>query len=614
MAIETNRVVKNKILRNNEYYDIQYLLDDLYAKSKENKIFTNLMELILDERNILLAYRNIKKNKVSQTPGTNGKTIKDFGNLETDEVVSYVRNRLSNFSPMKVKFKEIPKPNGKLRPLGIPTIEDRVIQQSIKQILEPICEAKFYQHSYGFRPNRSCKEAIARMNLLINISQLHYVVDFDIKGFFDNVNHGKLLKQLWTLGIRDKRLLSIISKMLKAEIENKGIPSKGTPQGGILSPLLANVVLNELDWWITNQWEGLKTRHEFKGTIAEKPNYSHKYRAFRQSTKLKEMQIVRYADDFKIMCNNHKDAQKIFIATKKWLKERLDLDISPDKSGVTNLRKRTTDFLGISIKTRKKKNKYVVFSRMSTKSKEKVQKELRRKLRYIKQLPDSKSVNMYNATLLGQHNYYNMAGYVCKDFVEIWFKLRKTIYNCTKSHGTTRGTKNKAYMKFYGRYNYSTVWISGIALYPIPGISYKNPLGFTQEKCNYTRKGRALIHSKLSSLDMDVLRYIMRNPVKNKSEEYNDNRISLYCGQQGLCAITKLPLEIGEFETHHIKPVSLGGTDKYSNLVMLNKAIHKLVHLTDFGLIKNYIKELNFTQKEIVKINDLRLSVGNFEI
>lgn len=135
MAIETNRVVKNKILRNNEYYDIQYLLDDLYAKSKENKIFTNLMELILDERNILLAYRNIKKNKGSQTPGTNGKTIKDFGNLETDEVVSYVRNRLSNFSPMKVKFKEIPKPNGKLRPLGIPTIEDRVIQQSIKQIL-----------------------------------------------------------------------------------------------------------------------------------------------------------------------------------------------------------------------------------------------------------------------------------------------------------------------------------------------------------------------------------------------------------------------------------------------------------------------------------------------
>lgn len=136
-------------------------------------------------------------------------------------------------------------------------MEDRLIQQCIYQILEPICEAKFYAHSYGFRPNRSSHHAVSRAMYLINKHKLHYVVNVDIKGFFDNVDHGKLLKQLWTIGIQDKNLLCIISKMLKAEVENIGITYKGTPQGGILSPLLANVVLNELDWWIYSQWEGI---------------------------------------------------------------------------------------------------------------------------------------------------------------------------------------------------------------------------------------------------------------------------------------------------------------------------------------------------------------------
>ena len=97
----------------------------------------------------------------------------------------------------------------------------------------------------------------------MQLSKLHYVVDIDIKGFFDNVNHGKLLKQMWTMGIRDKKLLSIISAMLKAEVAGIGFPEKGTPQGGIISPLLSNIVLNELDWWIASQWETMPTHYKY---------------------------------------------------------------------------------------------------------------------------------------------------------------------------------------------------------------------------------------------------------------------------------------------------------------------------------------------------------------
>ena len=120
-----------------------------------------------------------------------------------------------------------------MRPLGIPTIKDRLIQQCVLQVLEPICEAKFHKRSNGFRPNRSAEHAIAQAMTMIQQRDLFYVIDIDIKGFFDNVSHGKLLKQMWALGIRDKKLISIISTMLKAEVAEIGFPKKGTPQGGI---------------------------------------------------------------------------------------------------------------------------------------------------------------------------------------------------------------------------------------------------------------------------------------------------------------------------------------------------------------------------------------------
>ena len=167
-------------LRHAEYYDMQDTFDDLFAKAKQGETFDRLMDLILGRDNILLAYRNIKRNDGSVTPGTDELTIQDVEKYTPDELVRKVRNITRNYSPRAVRRKEIPKQNdpSKTRPLGIPCIWDRIIQQCILQILEPICEAKFSDNSYGFRPNRCCEQAIAASYKLMQRSHLQFVVEF----------------------------------------------------------------------------------------------------------------------------------------------------------------------------------------------------------------------------------------------------------------------------------------------------------------------------------------------------------------------------------------------------------------------------------------------------
>ena len=452
-----NIIIKKQKLRNAEYYDFQNVQDKLHELSGRGKIFNNLIEIITAEENIKLAYRNIKKNKGSYTAGTDRKNIKDLAKWQDERLIEYVRKKFEWYTPQTVRRVEIPKSSDptKKRPLGIPTIMDRLIQQCILQVLEPICEAKFHNRSNGFRPNRSCETALAQAEKNMQLSKLHYVVDIDIKGFFDNVNHGKLLKQMWTMGIRDKKLLSIISAMLKAEVAGIGFPEKGTPQGGIISPLLSNIVLNELDWWIASQWETMPTHYKYakftdkSGIVAD----SGRLWALKHSN-LKECRLVRYADDFKIFCRKRQDAEKLFIAVKKWLKERLGLDISPEKSKIVNLREHYSYFLGFKLKVIEKgkysngEKRYVIYSHISDKDSKNIHLKAKQYLCKI-QYPDSretayKAVQNYNAFVMGVHNYYRLATNVSCDFARIAYPVLKSLKTRLKGNISSNGICSSA--------------------------------------------------------------------------------------------------------------------------------------------------------------------------
>lgn len=601
-------MLKKDKLRYNEYYDMQHIYDELYEQSKNGNNFYKLLEIIGSEQNICLAYRNLKINSGSKTAGTDGLTIDDIKHLCDEDIIMKVRSSLDNYQPKSVRRVFIPKSGSdKMRPLGIPCIWDRLVQQCILQVLEPICEPKFHNHSYGFRANRSAHHALGRVTSLINISKYHYCVDVDIKGFFDNVNHGKLLKQIWTLGIRDKRLICIISKMLKAEIDGEGVPEKGTPQGGLLSPLLSLIVLNELDWWVSSQWETFQPKHRNKNGWFQ---YAKKH------TRLKSGFIVRYADDFKIMCSTYEEAQRFYHSTVDFLNKRLKLEISPEKSKVVNLKKNSSDFLGFKIKVipkGKTKHGYVAKTDMNQKALKKAKTNLKLKVKDIVRHTTTFQIARYNLAVMGMQNYYCVATNIYNNLTEVSYALLPTTRVRFKKIAKLipfETTSQDFQMKTTGiRPQTKIIMIADTPLLPINGVKHKNPLNFSQDICNFTEHGRSRIHEKIALVTKGEIRILLEYKDTTKSVEFNDNRISVFIAQQGNCYITNRRHSPTDMVCIY-KNITETDRDKYQNLVFVEIPISKAILTESVEQAKMWLMNYGLSSQQKKKLNKIRANYG----
>jgi len=487
-------ILKNKF-KVDRIYNMEEISDKLYAQGKKEKIFNHLYNLIIGEDNILLAMKNIKLNINRNTKGSDGKTIADYENISTEKLIQIVKQRFVRFRPMKVRRIFIPKSNGTQRSLGILTFEDRLIQQCVKQILEPICEAKFHSNSFGFRPLRSTKHAISKMTLLMQMTKYDYCVDIDIKDFFDNVDRDVLMNQIYNLGIRDKKLLSILSKMFKVEIEGEGILKNGLVQGGVLSPLLSNIVLNELDWWINSQ---CKMRDNNQNLV-------------------NRIYFIRYADDFRILCKTYSDAFKVFNTVKLWLKEKLHLNISQEKSKILNLKTQGSEFLGFKIKSSMKNGMYSVESYISESNKLKIKNTLCNIISRINNNGNNaeKVLNELNKQIATLHNYYESATNVNKDF-SIIAEQCKTLLDDKLKNIAREVSFESASMGI------KTYQINGITLIPIEYVNYKKPEYFPQDMNIYTKIGRQKANTlKLSK--NSISKYKFEKQKNNESEIENIN-------------------------------------------------------------------------------------------
>lgn len=574
------KITKDMQLRNNEYYCMQETFDYLYLKSQSNYCFYSLIRYIIDERNLRLAYRNIKTNKGSKTSGFSGKNITFIGNMKLCVYLKIITKRILNYVPSLVKRVGIPKSNGKTRYLGIKEPWDKIIEQAIYQILDPILTAKFHNNSNGFIKGRSQKRAIAQFTNYVIKDKLYYVIDLDIKGFFDEVNHGKLLKQLWTCGVKDKNLLSLISKMLKAEIFNYGVPDKGTPQGGILSPLLANLVLNELDWWL-------------------------------ESKSAKGIRFVRFADDVKILCPTYSIARNMLDMTTKWLDNRLSLQVSDEKTKIVNLKRNYSLFLGFKFKIKIKNNKVKIISHMSEKSIENVKSKIKVQRNKIKKTisnknRNSKEIDKYNSLVLGFHNYYNAATNICEDLnyinwnVDAYFNkfLRRKVLDIDDDYYEN----NNFIINKYGK---NLIFIRGKPIIPIGKISYEEPR-YRGNKINYYQdNSRKSFHKKLELDNLFVMNKLLYNPMYYETIEFNDNVISKFCGQQGKYGITnKLIFDLRNISVIKIKD---NGSDKYDNIFIVENKVKKLIKLEEVDdIIELSILKKGLTLEQLEKINSIR--------
>lgn len=347
----------------------------------------NLMKYV-NENTLKEMYKRQPKNKAV---GIDGMTKEMYAEHLEDNIDKLIHDmKQFSYRPYPVRKTYIPKGNGKLRGLGIPSFEDKMVQGVFKEILEAIYETKFLDSSFGFRPNRGCHDAIQRINKHIMADKVNYIIDADIKGFFDNLDHEWLMKFL-EHDIADKNFLRYIKRFLIGGVMEDGKKletDKGTVQGGLISPVLANVYLHYvLDLW----FEYMKK--EFRG----------------------EMYLVRYADDFVCMFQYEKEAQEFY----KLLIERLrkfNLEIAEDKSRILPFgrykgTKESFDFLGFThINGKSHLGKYCVIHRTSKKKLKQKREAAKQWLREHMHESIPETIRKLNKKMIGHYRYYGIYG------------------------------------------------------------------------------------------------------------------------------------------------------------------------------------------------------------
>ena len=374
--------------------ELREIQDKLYQQSKEiydaggRPAWNGLLEIMSAEATIITAVHNIKSNHGSDTPGVDGKRMrKDYLQRPFHVIVREIQSAFRHFKAERIRRVYIDKPGkAEKRPLGIPTIRDRIVQECMRIVLERI---NFLTHCTGYR----------------------WVIEGDISKCFDRIDHSILIKRLYHIGVKDRRVLQIIKAMLKAGVMDVcAVNEDGTPQGGLISPLLANVYLDIMDKWVTAQWENKRTRLTYARSDTKKKGL--------RRTNLIPYYLVRYADDFVILTDTRSHAAEMKSRLQIFLQSKMKLTLSTEKTLITDVRKKYIKFLGYEFKNvRGKAQKgYIV---RTIPDRKRLKRKVDEIIQDIRKIPEDYSreklidaINKINSKIRGVIQYYQCCTWV----------------------------------------------------------------------------------------------------------------------------------------------------------------------------------------------------------
>ena len=384
----------------------------------------------VNETSIKEAHKRQVRNKAVGVDGT----TKEEYEKELDKNVADLIQRMKRFSykPQPVRRVYIPKTNGNLRPLGIPAYEDRLVQGVMAELLSDIYEERFLDCSYGFRPNRNAHQVVRFINQTIMTKKVNYVLEADIKGFFDNVNHDWLMKFL-EHDIADKNYLRYVKRFLIAGVM-EGTEwkesDKGTPQGGQISPILANVYLH----YVLDLWYEKVIRKQCKG----------------------EVYYLRYADDFIMMFQYENEANKVMEALKKRL-AKFDLEIAEDKTRILPIgrfkgTKEDFDFLGFTFfNTHTREGKYRLGVRTSKKKLKAKKQAVKKWLHENMHKPIADTMKRIQQALQGHFNYYGVSGNLAQIY-KYWKYVKYAYFRVLNKRHQKRSMRYDSYLRIWKYY------------------------------------------------------------------------------------------------------------------------------------------------------------------
>ena len=541
------------------------------SKSNENYVFDRIYRNLFNKELFIRAYRKIYAKEGNMTEGVDGNTIDGFKMGTIENLIARLKEE--KYQPKAVRRTYIPKKNGKLRPLGIPAFEDKLVQEAARQILEAIYEPLFSKNSHGFRPKRSCQTALHQIKS--NCKGTNWVIEGDITGCFDNIDHDILI-MLLSKKIKDGRFLELIRRFLKAgyfEFKQMHNSLSGTPQGGIISPILANIYLHELDKYMealireTTKGKEKKLNKEYH-SLANKRWAANKKGNLEQAEMfLKEMRklpardpmdsgyvrvhYVRYADDFLICINGSKEiSENIKEKVTNFLKETLKLELNKDKTLITNIKENRVRFLGYEI-SKSIENTALKETRKGVKERtvngtiqllvpsDVINDKISLFSRYGKavhynvraNLPVLDMINQYNAEIRGLYNYYCLATDVStkiNKFKHIhYFSLAKTIAKKEKS----------SVRKVIKKYGIAVPLKVGKGTRNIIGVKYQTKKG--ESTMTYFNESLKKVDEPMTEVS-DVFSFGFNNGCQ-LIKRINANKCEL-CGTEN-----------GDIEVHHVR-------------------------------------------------------------